>query len=404
MTEPPLPSADPQERLKLIVLFLVGLVYSISIAWFFATLPNQRYTDDFFPRWYASEKLLTTGRSLYDDHNATELVDIVGWPIASQLGYYYPAYLLLFTAPLALIPYELARFLWTFLGMWSVWGSILLMARSLTPQLSVNRVTVLLILTTISVPMLQHTLNAQFNAVGTLALALTYVALYRKRYLWAGFWAGGLLFKPQTALLPLLVFLLWTAARRERWSFWLGLGTVSLAWWGVAEIFEPAWVVHFWQSLDQYTPVQSVLDRLWNPYQGVSLILGGMTLWFVFRLRAAAASDTGFVGLLVWALALNSLVVPLFGMLHMVIIGLLWAALLRGYARFNPRFLSGVWWGGLAALVAGILAFVLPLVFTGVSGRQITLSEFVYKITIPLLASAAASPLLWTAIRSGEKT
>ena len=70
---------DLQERHKFIILTIVGLLYSVGVAYLFASLPNQRFTDDFFPRWHASKMFLTTGRSLYDWTNAREVSAITGW-------------------------------------------------------------------------------------------------------------------------------------------------------------------------------------------------------------------------------------------------------------------------------------------------------------------------------------
>lgn len=217
-------STDTQEKQKLIVLVIVGLIYSFGVGYLFTILPGQRYTDDFFPRWYASYKLLTMNRSIYDPTNAVELVELARWPFADQLRYYYPAYMLIFTFPLALVSYDTARFIWTVGGLWCLWLGTALVARLLKPALSVNRLTVLLVLVTLSMPVLQHTLNAQFNAVGVLALALAYRALSQEKYLVAGLWAGGLLFKPQALILPLIFFLVWSLFESRRRWFWVGLG------------------------------------------------------------------------------------------------------------------------------------------------------------------------------------
>ena len=190
---------EPQARQKLILLILIGILYSVSIAYVFANLPGHQDTDDLYPRWYASRMLLTTGRSLYDGANSVEVAR--GWPFVHQIGYYYPAYLLIFTAPLSLLPFMAARIIWTVFGLWCVWLGMAIFARSLRPGLSINRLTVLLVLVTVSVPVLQHTLNAQFNALGVLALALTYQTLSRQKYLHAGLWAGGLLFKPRSPVM-----------------------------------------------------------------------------------------------------------------------------------------------------------------------------------------------------------
>lgn len=387
-------TVDSQERQKSIILITVGLLYSIGVAYFFASLPNQRFTDDFFPRWYASKMLLTTGRSLYDWANAHEVNAITGWPYTHQLGYYYPAYLLLFTAPLSTIPYEIARFIWTVFGLWCLWLGIAIFAGTL-PNFSANRLTLLLVLVTTSVPVLQHTLNAQFNTLGVLTLALTYCALRREKYLLAGVWAGGLLFKPQATLLPLFAFLIWSALERDRRRFWIGLALAVAALWGLAQVLEPGWFVHFWQALDSYEPVWSVVDKIWNPYQIVSLSLIVVTGLFAFRLWHVPASAISFGGLLVWTISLNALIVPMFGMLHVVQIEPAWAISLSGLAALYPSSAPRVWMGTIGLFAAGILAFVIPLLLTGISGLQITIAEMVYKVAMPILLNLASLSLMF---------
>ncbi len=386
---------DPQSRSKLIVLVIVGLAYSLSIAYFFSTLSSQQCTDDFFPRWHASKQLLLTGRSLYDWQNAVEVSACSGWPLLHQLGYYYPAYLLIFTAPLSLLTMDMARIIWTIFGLWSLWLSIFIIARRFQPTLSVNRLTLLLVLTTLSVPAFQHTLNAQFNHLGVLALALTYWALYRGKYGQAGFWAGGLLFKPQATLLTLLCLLLWSGLNPTRRRFWLGLGGISLLLWSIAEIFESNWVFHFLGALGNYEPTRSVVDTIWNPYQLIALILVGLTVWFTVRLRAASPRSASFAGLMAWSLGVNALIVPLFGMLHMVLIGLAWAILLNGFHQLDFILSRWLWAGMIGLFIAGLLAFLSPLFLVGVGGLQITLAEIVYKTTMPIVTSLASLLLIF---------
>ena len=109
-------TVNSQDRHKFIILAVIGLLYSIGIAYVFQSLSTFRLTSDLFPRWYASRMWLTAGRSLYDWANAYEIIEITKWPYANQVGYYYPAYLLLLTAPLSTLPYELAHVVWTVFG------------------------------------------------------------------------------------------------------------------------------------------------------------------------------------------------------------------------------------------------------------------------------------------------
>ncbi len=384
-----------EDRAKMIALALVGLFYSVGIAYLFLHLPNRLLIDDLYSRWYASKMLLVSGRSLYDWANAYELVNIVGWPHAFDLRFYYPATLLFFTGPLSLLPYNTAVFIWRMLGLWCLWLSIIIFARYPRPNLSVNKLTWLLVLMTTSVPVLQHTIYAQFNSLTAAALALTYYALCRRQYLLAGILAGGMLFKPQVAVLPLLILLVWTALQRERRTFWIGWLIICLLLWGIPELFEPNWVMTFSQALASYPPVLSVVDRVWNPYQLVSLVLGLITLWLTFHLRRYPASAINFRGLLAWGVTITALIVPIYGMLNIVLMGLVLAILLNGFAPLYPQYVNWLWVGTVGLFVAGMLAFVIPLLLTGFTGVQISSAELVYRFTLPVLLSLAALPLIF---------
>jgi hypothetical protein len=256
--------------------------------------------------------------------------------------------------------------------------------------------TVLLVLITLSMPVLQHTLNAQFNAVGVLALALSYQALAREKYLAAGLWAGGLLFKPQATILPLGLFLLWSLFESPRRRFWVGLGLSSFLFWAVAEFLEPGWLTTFRDSLKNYVPIQSALELIiGDPYRLVSLALAGLTLGAIVYYRPVTASSTVFAGLLAWTICLNALIVPMYGMLHMVLMGPLLALLLGGWSRFQPAYSTWIWWATVGFLGVGILALVIPLLLNSpATGLQIVITELVFRLTMPVLAGLAAWPLI----------
>jgi hypothetical protein len=297
---------------------------------------------------------------------------------------------------LALIPYEAARFIWTVGGLGCLWLSTVLLARLFQPSLSLNRLTALLVFITISMPVLQHTINAQFNALGVLALALSYRALSREKYFMAGLWAGGLLFKPQATLLPLGLFLLWSLFESHRRRFWGGLVVTSFLFWGMAELLEPGWVISFRASLKSYVPVQSVIELiLGDPYRLISLSLFGLMIGAIIYYRGVAARSTIFVGLLVWSICLNALIVPMYGMLHMVLMGPILALLLGGWSEFYPSYNAFFWWGTVGFFIVGILALVLPLILAErTTGLQITTTELVFRFTMPIVAGLAAWPLI----------
>lgn len=383
------------DRSKLVILAFVGLLYSGSIAYVLPNLPHQLYANDFFARWYASRMLLTTGRGLYDWANAYELSQITGWPQVYDFRFYYPASLLFFTAPLSLIPYKAAVILWIAFGLWCLWLSMLIFARLLTPGLSVNGLTLLLALMTTSIPVLQHTVYAQFNSLVALALALAYYALSRQKYFVAGLAAGAMLFKPQIALVTLLVLLTWSALAPERRRFWLGFGVTVLMLWAGPELLERNWVVTFLQGLSSYPPVQSVVDRVWNPYQIISLGLVLVTLWFAVRLRRFPSQSVQFSALLAWTICLTALIIPIFGMLNIVLMGPVFVILLNGFAALYPAYSRWIWLGVIIFFAAGLLAFITPLVLNGPTGLQINSSEMIYRFTMPVWLGLITLPLMF---------
>jgi hypothetical protein len=370
------------------------------MAYLFPSIPNRLYSDDFFPRWYATKMLLTTGRSLYDWANAYEAVDYVGWPLAFDLRFYYPANLLFLTLPLSFLPYLPAILIWRFAGLWCLWLGIAIFARLFPHGLSVNRLTTLLVLMTTSVPVLQHTLFAQFNTIGVLALALTYFLLCRRSYLLAGLVASGLLFKPQVTALPLFILLAWTGLGRERRAFWPGLAGMALLMWAIPELLEPHWLTTFWQSLVSYPPVQSAIDRVWNPYQLVSGALVLLSLWFTLRLRHYPASSVRVSALLAWTICLTALIIPIYAMINIVLMGPVFVILLNGYTIYYPAYARWFWWGIIGVFLAGLAAFVTPLLLAGPTGLQIVGAEAVYRFTLPALLALASLPLMfnWSAV------
>lgn len=165
--------------------------------------------------------------------------------------------------------------------------------------------------------------------------------------------------------------------------------------WGLPEFFEPNWVLTFSRALASYPPVLSAVDRVWNPYQMTSLVLVLITIWLTFRLRRSPANSIKFSGLLAWGVSVTALIVPIYGMLNIVLMGLVLAVLLNGFALLYPQYTGWLWGGTIALFVAGLLAFVIPLLLKGFSGAQISSAELVYRFTLPVLCSLLALPLMF---------
>jgi hypothetical protein len=78
-----------QEEKKQWILALVGILFVIAFALVLNSNPQTRLKSDIYLRWYATEKLFSEGRNLYDERNGREVIEIVydGY-FERETGYY----------------------------------------------------------------------------------------------------------------------------------------------------------------------------------------------------------------------------------------------------------------------------------------------------------------------------
>ena len=349
--------SEEQIKMGLFLVLIVGVIVAIAIV--LNQIPFMRLKSDIYLRWYATEKMLFEGRNLYDVQNSVEVDDIVyGRDSGLASGYYYPAQMLLFTLPLSLLPYRSAHLLWTILVQLFYLVAIGSVCVSMQWPRTVNQKTLFLTAVILSIPGLQHTIWGQFNTIGILGLALSYLALRKGKVGTAGVLATGLTFKPHVSILTLLFLFIWAVAKRSRWRFFLGFGISSIVLWLGAELMQPNWVFSFFNSLGRYIPVESVIDTIWNPYQVISILLMVGSLLIFVRNRNAAIDSPEFAGGFVLSMTIWALVVPIVGMFHVLVlpIGII---LLASYYQHSPRlykyftgsliFIYAAGWIGFAA-------------------------------------------------------
>ncbi|MBX3055064.1 MAG: DUF2029 domain-containing protein [Anaerolineae bacterium] len=352
--------------------------------------------SDLYLRWYATVKLAEEGRNIYDPRNSQEVDQIVyGRDSGLSSGFYYPASLLIMMRPLAALPYPAAHLIWTILVQALYLAALLIMSQFVRWPPTVNQQTVFITAVIFSIPNIQHTIWGQFNTIGILSLALTYIALCRRRYGWAGLLAIGLTIKPQGQLLTLLFFLIWAACRRERWRFLPGFVAGGFFLWLAAEMMQPGWVFAFLASLDEYLPARSAVDMLWNPYQSVSLLLIAGTVALFFWKRRVAADSSTFAGVLVLSLAVWMLVVPIVGMFHVLILPLGIILLMAYYRQASPRHYRRGMITWVIIYLLGWVGFLIGLSQPDLYGSHILWSEFTYKVLLPLAAGAMSLPLVF---------
>lgn len=372
------------EQNKARILIIVGLLFSFGIALTFNQVPLIRNKSDFFQRWYATTKLLSENRNLYDAQNGEEVLAFVYGdnPVYETTNFYYPAHLLLFIAPLALLPYPTAHLIWTTGIQLFYLAALWLMSNHLHWPGTVNKTTLLLALASLFLPSLQHTIWGQFNTIGVLSLVLSYLALQQGKDGWAGIWLVGLTFKPQATLLPLLFLLLWALWQR-RWRFLTGFTVLSLAMWLFAELFQPGWVFDFINSLGGYIPVQSVVDQIWNPFQLVTIGLLLAVMLLYIKNRNVPASSPTFAALLIFTVAVWTLIVPIVGMMHNVILLPMLILLFANLRTNGPTWYKPALVSFIIIYVAGWIGFVWGLSDPALYGKHIEWSELAYKTIMP---------------------
>ncbi len=381
------------ERQKLIILAVIGLLIMVGFAFFLnKSVEFNRLYSDLFLRWHATTKLLDEGRNLYDPQNATEMWEIAFGhnPWGYETNFFYPAHLLIFIAPLALLPYQTAHFIWTIMIQFFYMAGLLLAIRIYNWPSRSNTIAAFMGLAFLSLPYIFHTIWGQFNTIAMLGLVLTYLALREDRYALAGALAVSLTFKPQNDLLVLVFLLLWSLWRRERWWFVAGFGIAGAVCWAIAEILQPGWVFAFLASLGNYTTIRSAMDTLWNPGQIMSILLVLFSLGIFFWKRDAAPKSSAFAGCLMLSMAVWALIVPIFGWVHSVF---LMTAVVWLIPLWRKHFAAYRNYPILVFIFLYILGWVGFFLGNLTGGNQLDWVETGYKVLMPLSIFIFSLPL-----------
>jgi hypothetical protein len=383
------------EHKKSLVLAIVGIVFSLGFTVILGKNSATLYRSDLYLRWYAIDKLAVEGRSLYDSRNGAEVTTEV-WGEGGSLwteNFYYPAHLMVLIGPLALLPYPTAHLMWTLAGQFFYLLALWLCMRLYGWPDSINKQTVLLVAAVLFIPYLQHTIWSQFNTISVLSLVFCLYALRGHKYGLAGILAVGLTFKPHATVLLLAFLLIWALFKRDRWCFFVGFGLTALALWAITELLQPSWVVGFLSSLGGYGPADSVLDGFWNPYQVPASVLCLVALVFFVRNGRASASSSAFKGCIILGFAIWSLVMPVLGMLHIVMLPVAVVLLLSSLQTDYPWLYRPGLYGLVVLYGLGIAGFAWGLSSPDRYGSHITWAKYAYKVAAPIYFGLLSLPL-----------
>lgn len=384
------------EHQKIIILLVITLLIIVVFA---LALNNSdtfnRLYSDIFLRWYASTKLLSEGRNLYDPRNADEMWKIAFGknPWGYETNFFYPAHILIFTAPLALLPYKVAHLIWTIIIQIFYFASLLLVIRrSKWPPKSTS-IGVFIVLNVLFLPYIFHTIWGQFNTIGMIGLVLCFFALCDKRYALAGVFAVSLTFKPQNDFLVLLFLLFWSLWQKKRWPFIFGFSVGCFLSWLFAESLQPGWVLAFIASLGHYTHIQSAVDQWWNPNYITTIALVLSSFCIFFWKKEAHPTSIAFMACLTLSIAVWDLIVPIFGWIHSVLLVLAVVWLIPLWKKSFPVYGNYPIYTAIFLFTFGWLCFFLNFLFP--DGNLLAWVETAYKGLFPLAVAVFSIPLLW---------
>ena len=395
---------DSQKRR---LLFWFGVLLCVGMAIALNRSPAIRTQSDLFARWYASKQLLASGRNIYDIRNGQEVALYKNIPTtALEASFFYPAHLLVFVAPLSLLPFEVAHLVWTIAILLFLFFGVWIITDALRWPPTSNQLAFFILASLFFIPSLQVAIWSQFDTLAVLCLALAYLALRQERYFLAGVWASGLTFKPQIALLTLGLIVFWSLLDRKRWKLPLGLALSLVLLWGIAEALQPGWVGDFSLALRQYQnlpyQIDSVVDQIWNPAQGAAILLVLVSIVVFALCRGASAEQPAFWACLALSLGAWWLVVPIIGMMHLVLMPLAVAFLLAALRQVKPRWYPPAWIAALLIYLLGLAGFIYGLVTPGLYGQHIALAGTAYKALAPFLLAGGALAVVFSVLRRRE--
>jgi hypothetical protein len=211
--------------MSILIAFVAALFITLATGSGSSTAAGRIGGD--YPAFYGAGTIVLDGDSahLYDpDRQAQAQRDLFGQEHDGFLYFAYPPAVAAAYAPLALLPYRLSYALHTLLMI----GALVLALRVLRPIVPIlaRRFWVSAVLAAAFFPMFRAIGGGQNTALTVLLIALAWRAAHDGHDVRAGVFIGLLLFKPQLAVLFLLLLLV-----TRRWRAIGGAAGVGVAWW-----------------------------------------------------------------------------------------------------------------------------------------------------------------------------
>ena len=211
------------------------------------------FGNDFYPVWLTSREWVREGRDPYSTEMTREIQQgLFGRPLDSQIPtdpltdyrtFAYPAFTDLLFWPTADLPFPPVRVVLVVLLAVLTVASVGLWMRALSWRLRGPWLTVTVLMTLFSYPVLEGLYAGQLGLLVGFLLAASILALQRGRLLLAGILMALTTIKPQMTVLAIFYLVLWSSADwRRRNRFGLGFVSTMLALVVAAMAVWPHWI------------------------------------------------------------------------------------------------------------------------------------------------------------------
>jgi len=384
----------PPILLTLTILLALGTCYY----YFGLLLPQSRrqtearamgvrysYGGDFYPIWLTGNALLQQRTNPYTQEMTREIqVSLYGRTMDNRPGDYpaeyrafsYPLYTDLLAAPLLPLGFDTVRIVLTLLLAPLTAASVVLWLRAFRIRASMLAVTIAIVLTLVSYPVLEGLYALQAGLLAAFALALSIEALSHNRFVLSGMFLALASVKPQMMWLLALALLLWAFSdwkRRKVLAISFTLSMVVL--WFAAERMLPGWLSGWWHTIVQYSAYtlpplpQLVLGNALGTVASLAmLVLAAAVAW---RTRPRAATADVFVLSLSLVLTVTAILLPTGGAVYDQVIlvpVVLWlwsrrAEILRANAPLRVLALAAVialFWQWIMACAVALGSLIWP--------------------------------------------
>jgi hypothetical protein len=226
----------------------------------------------------------------------------------------YPLPAVFVLAPVAILPWPLARRLFLLLMPLLMAATVPAWLRALQIPVTRRRLAILTLLTLVSWPMMWALRQCQFTLAVAAFLAAGCLLLTLRRDALAGIVLALAAIKPQLAG-PLLLWLCVWSLLHRRWSLLAGFLTTSAALLAAAQILSPTWISGWLAVLrdyPHYTHAQPMLQQLFGVWLGAALmlILAALAVATLWRSRHAPDFTPSAALLLAVTLALIPTTMP----------------------------------------------------------------------------------------------